>query len=86
MTSFFTYVFRFWGSRHVGNSLAGQYQTPSLPSQMNPFLETDFGLLWGPLQVLLLIVSTEIEMTEVVKMRKIYQGHPLLSRNTSGLN
>ena len=53
---------------------------------MNPFLETDFGLLWGPLQVLLLIVSTEIEMTEVVKMRKIYQGHPLLSLNTSGLN
>ena len=53
---------------------------------MNPFLETDFGLLWRPLQVLFLIVSTEIEMTEVVKMRKIYQGHPLLSLNTPGLN
>ena len=53
---------------------------------MNPFLETDFCLLWEPLQVLFLIVSTEIEMTEVVKMRKTYRGHPLLSLNTSGLN
>ena len=47
---------------------------------MNPFLETDFGLLWGPLQVLLLIVSTEIEMTEVVKMRKISRTPLALSQ------